>query len=280
MKRTKILPVFLLSFLLLVSQVMVVAAQEVDPPVTENGSNLAGTVQEVVIQTDEATGDATVVVIVLDENGTPQSVSIPMETAVEFGLVTLDEEGNFAVNNEAVGQEIDMDPEETIDEPEPAEGTEHPVGSGLVKFFSDLVGVDYDTVMSYHEDGMGFGTMAQALWMTNKLGGDTDLFAAIVDAKMSGDFSAVTLPDGSTPKNWGQFKSAVMKDGEKSKENLGAVMRDKDNDLENDGLAPEESAAGLKPASKGLGNNDEAKTDKSNNAKDNNGKGKDKGKKK
>ena len=106
----------------------------------------------------------------------------------------------------------------------PAKQEDHPVGSALAQFFTDLLGVDYETIMEYHDEGAGFGTIAQALWMTNALEGDSETFAAIIEAKLNNDFSAIVLPDGSTPKNWGQFRKAVMADRKKSKENLGAIM--------------------------------------------------------
>ena len=43
----------------------------------------------------------------------------------------------------------------------------------------------------------------------------------ILAAKKSGDYSAFTLPDGSTPTNWGQFKKAAMG---KDKKNLGIIV--------------------------------------------------------
>jgi hypothetical protein len=60
--------------------------------------------------------------------------------------------------------------------------------------------VVYDTFMEYHWDGMDFGVVAQALWMNNKVEGDTVVFAALPDAKQSGDYSGVTLPVGSSLK--------------------------------------------------------------------------------
>jgi hypothetical protein len=160
----------------------------------------------------------------------------------------------------------------------PVAQEDHPVGFSLADFFSDLLGVDYETIMEYHDDGAGFGTIAQALWMTHALEGDTTTFAAIVEAKMTNDFSAIVLPDGTTPKNWGQFRKAVMADREKSKENLGAIMSGRA------GL-PEEGGD-----QKGLGNLDKRtgkpedkgqnKPEKPDNGNGNNGKGNGKGKNK
>ncbi len=119
--------------------------------------------------------------------------------------------------------EVEIDPATVIPD-EVEEEKQHPVGSAISDFFSDLLGVNYETVMEYHDEGTGFGVIAQALWMTNALEGDTELFSAILDAKKNKDYSGITLPDGSTPQNWGQFRKAVMKDRDKAKENLGAIM--------------------------------------------------------
>jgi len=156
----------------------------------------------------------------------------------------------------------------------PAKQEDHPVGFSLAEFFTDLLGVDYDTIMEYHNEGAGFGTIAQALWMTNALEGDTDTFAAIIEAKMNNDFSAIVLPDGTTPKNWGQFRKAVMADREKSKENLGAIMSGRveinegEADLKGNGKPAHGSG---KPDDKGQ--NKPEKSEKGNNGKGN-GKGK------
>jgi len=71
--------------------------------------------------------------------------------------------------------------------------------------------------------------IAQAMWMAKGLTNDSDDSEGVVvvdaglilAAKKSGDYSAFTLPDGSTPTNWGQFKKAVMG---KDKKNLGIIV--------------------------------------------------------
>ena len=48
----------------------------------------------------------------------------------------------------------------------------------------------------------------------------------------------VTLPNGEIPKNWGQFKNAVLK-SEKPKKNLGYIMSgraERDEDQEEEGV--------------------------------------------
>ena len=149
----------------------------------------------------------------------------------------------------------------------------HPVGSALSNFFSDLLGVDYQTIMEYHDNGAGFGVIAQALWMTNALGGDSETFAAILEAKQTKDYSAITLPDGSTPQNWGQFRKAVMSDREKSKENLGAIMSGRANNGQGDTTQVETQSNGNAPDKDKSNNGNGPDKDKSNNG---NGPNKDK----
>jgi hypothetical protein len=105
------------------------------------------------------------------------------------------------------------------------EESQHPVGAALSMFFSEIT--DYDTIMAAHENGTGFGLLAQALWLTKKMEGNSDTFLAIVEAKKTKDFSVFVLEDGSTPQNWGQFKKAAL-NGDK-KGNLGVVMSNKGN---------------------------------------------------
>jgi hypothetical protein len=59
--------------------------------------------------------------------------------------------------------------------------------------------------------------------MALALDGDSSVFSAILDAKKSGDYSAVVLPDGSTASNWGQLRKSVFTN-DKNLKNLGAVM--------------------------------------------------------
>jgi hypothetical protein len=88
--------------------------------------------------------------------------------------------------------------------------------------------------MDAHTNGNGFGIIAQALWLTRKLSGDKanlELFTTILEVKKSGDYSSikwsdgspVTMPDGTSPANWGQFRKALMEE----KSNLGIVVSQK-----------------------------------------------------
>jgi hypothetical protein len=123
-------------------------------------------------------------------------------------------------------------PTETGDTTETEEPTEdtapHPVGDALSAFFCGAVGVSYDDIMGFHDDGYGFGVIAQALWAANELGLDP---AAILAAKSSGDYTGIVLPDGSTPTNWGQFRKGLMK------HTLGEIVSGKADPLDETGEA-------------------------------------------
>jgi hypothetical protein len=197
----------------------------------EPAPSFSGTVQTITVETDEV-GVTTVIVELLDEAGEVQSVRISLETALELGLVAPELVETYVVVDAALGTTLTLNPEDVLEVTEEDTDDEslHPVGSALSEFFSSLLGVDYDTLMTYHDDGMGFGTIAQAFWMTKALEGDTATFQLILDAKKSGDYSTVVLPDGSTPSNWGQFRKAVLSDKEKAKNNLGVIRSDKAED--------------------------------------------------
>jgi len=190
---------------------------------------ISGTVTGLACETDTATGITTFLVTVEGADGVSQTLRIDQLTAEDLGLITVDENGSPDCSEEAlaeaIGLEVEIDPASVIPE---EEEPQHPVGSALATFFADII--DYDAIMAAHEDGVGFGVIAQALWLTQKLEGDVEVFLAILTAKETKDFGAFVLEDGSTPKNWGQFRKAIM-DGEKG--NLGIVMSDKDKDNEN-----------------------------------------------
>jgi hypothetical protein len=212
-----------ITLALLVMVTGTVFAEEVTPPLT-------GIVQSVELETDPETSVITAVVVTLvDELGVKQVVRISLKTAIDLGLVDLTQAVVY-IPEEGLEVKIELSDiiEETDDGAE--DSPQHPVAEALSDFFSTLLGVNYGILMTYHEDGVGFGVIAQALWMTKSLEGDTELFQVILDAKKSGDYSLVTLPDGSTPTNWGQFRKAVYGDKEKAKDNLGYIKSGKAED--------------------------------------------------
>lgn len=213
MPKTKFIVSLILALALLSMQVGSVLAA----PSYEDPAPISGTVQSITLETDSA-GVTTVLVTVDDGAGNISTVRLSVDTAVSLNLVTLDEAGNPVVNDASIGTSVTIDPATVITDETMA--AQHPVGSKLSEFFSSLVGVDYETIMSVHEDGVGFGVIAQALWLTSALEGDTELFLTIIEAKQTGDYSAIVLPDGTSPRNWGQFRKALLD----HKENLGQIM--------------------------------------------------------
>ena len=203
MKDYKILVGFLLAVAMLATTVHgVFAASEA----------ITGTVQSVTLETNTDTAVTTVLITLLD-NEVTHTVRINIESAIALGLVTLGVDGNPVINEAILGQLIEV--ESTIiitDEQE----KQHPVGDALATFFSDIVDLDYETIMAVYAEGTGFGVIAQALWLTRKLDGNAEIFLTIIDAKKSRDFSAFVLEDGTIPANWGQFKQAIL-NGKKGK---------------------------------------------------------------
>jgi hypothetical protein len=231
MKRAKILISTIVAIIFLTTQVIAVGAA----PANQEITYITGTIvtDGITLETDFAT----VVVTLTNEEGT-QTVRLSLDEAERLGLIEGDGMGNYAVDETKFGMDVEIDPATVIpDEADDTDGTteepQHPVGSAISDFFSELLGVDYETVMDYHDNGAGFGVIAQALWMTNALDGDSQTFAVIMDAKQTKDYSGITLPDGSTPQNWGQFRKAVMNDREKAKENLGAIMSGRSENAQN-----------------------------------------------
>src|SRR5687768_4100816 len=218
MLKTKFLGSLLLTITILVAQLGTAFAA----PVQQESLPIIGIVQSITLETDINTGITIVLLTVSGENDLSRRVRVSQETAFTLGLLTLNVDGNPIINNMALGKSIEVDSETAIPDDEV---DQHPIGSALVTFFSRITGLHYDQIMAAHNKGTGFGVIAQALWLTMKFKGDSEVFLAILDARQTGDYSAFTLDDGTTPKNWGQLRKAIL-DGSKN-ENLGIVMSDK-----------------------------------------------------
>lgn len=223
MKLMKLVAIFILTLAISLAQTGSALAQE---PVTNKVTVLACGTDGTTILVTYDDGDAT----------TPEvMVEVSLEDAVTLGLIASGVECSTETLANGVGTTIDPAALTPV-EAEP----QHPVGAALSLFFSGIT--DYETIMTAHEGGIGFGVIAQALWLTQNLEGDTATFNAIIEAKQSGDFSAFILDDGSTPQNWGQFRKAVL-DNDK-KDNLGVVKSDKSEDnveKTNNGKGPKNS---------------------------------------
>ena len=213
MKNMKFLVSLTLVFAVLAAQASAVFAAPVA---------IAGTVQSVTLETNTNTAVTTVLLTIV-EKGEPQTVRITLESAITLGIVILGGDGNPVINELILGQPVEVDSTIVITD---KQMDQHPVGSALATFFSDIIDLDYETIMAAHENGTGFGVIAQALWLTRKLDGAADVFVAIIEAKRTKDFSAFVLEDGTIPQNWGQFKKVIL-DGNKG--NPGIAMADRGN---------------------------------------------------
>ena len=210
MFKTKLLTGVLLIMAVLFAQVGGALAS----PAAQETTPITGTVQSIVVEMDEM-GETTVLVMVQDDMGGTQTFRISLDTAVTLRLVTVNPDtGEVLADETKVGQPVEIDPTTVIVEEE--EGPVHPIAAILGSFF----GVEPGIVAAYHEDGFGFGVIAQAMWMAQGLTGDMTTAGLILEAKETGDYSAFVLADGSTPANWGQFKKAVLE----KKNNLGQIV--------------------------------------------------------
>ena len=211
MFNTKLLVSIMLASAVLFAQFGLAAAA----PATQDSTLIIVTIQSITTETD-TNGVTTVLVTLLDGLGATQTVRLSADTATSLGLVTLDPVTSEPIVNETqIGQPVQIDlvtviPDETPEEPA------HPIAMLLAAFF----GEDASVVNDYHQDGFGFGVIAQAMWISKNLNEDPSLTGLILDAKESGDYSEFILPDGSTPTNWGQFKKAVLE----KKNNLGVIV--------------------------------------------------------
>jgi len=217
MNKTNLLISLVLAMSILgfpVGRVFAAPALQHSPPIT-------GTVQRITLETEPTTGITIVIVEVAGKGQALQIVRISQKTAEDLELVAvvLDGDGKPVINNLALGQPIEIDPATVLPN---TEEKRHPVGDALTTFFSDIAGLDYNTIMTVHEEGAGFGVIAQALWLTTKLGGNSTTFQGILEAKKSNDYSTFTLADGTVPKNWGELRKAIL-DGDK-KNGLGLIM--------------------------------------------------------
>ena len=252
MSKTKLLTGILLVLAVLFAQVGTAFAAPEGQETT-----ITGTIVSVVPETDTNGVTNTVLVTYKDAGLVEHTVRISLETAASLGLVTVDTTvtPNVVTVAAQTDDPVTIESGTIIPNEEPTDEFIHPIAALLANFFE----VEPSVVQGYHDDGYGFGVIAQAMWMAKSLDiGDMTNAGLILEAKKTGDYSAFTLPGGSTPTNWGQFKKAVMG---KDKKNLGVIVS---------GHADSEETETLKNNGHGNSNG---------NGKDNNpgkGKGKDK----
>jgi hypothetical protein len=252
MSRMRLILSIFLTIIILTMQVGDVLAA----PASQDAPPIIGTVQGITLESDPTTGVTTVVVEVLVSNQTLQQVRLSQETATALGLVLLDGDGNPVINKLALVKTVKIDPTSVI---QAKQEHQHPIGNALATFFSNIEGINYETIMSVHDSGVGFGVIAQALWLTSELGGDSQLFQDLLYAKQHNDYSAFSdfTQDGTTPNNWGQLRKALLL----THKSVGDVMANHNNNG-NQGNG-----------NNGNGNNKDNQKDKSNNGNGNSNNG-------
>ncbi len=235
--------IIILTLLPLSSVLAAPSQQEPTPPPPEVTDPIVGTVTLIEVQGDPELGNVVVLVTLTDADGVTQTiVELTLEAATSLGLVITNPDGTVVGNEALIGTVITIDPTLVIPE------VTHKVANAIADFFATLFATDAATIMAYHEEGMGFGVIAQAGFMAYALEGDGAMMEAILLAKQSGDFSTLVLPDGTVVDNWGALRKAVLTN-DKSLKNLGAIMSGRVNDTPKDHGKPDtEKGKPEKPA--------------------------------
>jgi hypothetical protein len=251
MFNKKLLASLMLVLAVLMAQVGSVAAapraQDTTPP----------ELTKIETETD-ANGVTTVLVTLLLADQTEETVRISYDYAVSLGLI--DSETQQPVPVEELPEGVTIDPNEVIVDEEPAtEEDVHPIAWLLAEFFD----ADPGDINDYHQDGFGFGVIAQALWMSQNLtktedeAGDASLAEDILLAKQNKDFQ--TFFDeheeyldqvDSVPTNWGQFKKALLE----KKNNLGVIVSGQEDQDESVTPLTEQDHGNNQEKDKGQGN--------------------------
>lgn len=246
MQKSKLLTGVLLVLAVLFAQVGTVFAA----PAAQDTTWFTGTVASVGTETD-ASGVTTVLVTLVDSAGQTHDFRLIPEYAATLGLVTLSTDANGAqvvtpIVLTTTPLSVTIDPAMVIQNVN-AEEDVHPIAAILASFFE----VDAGEVNDLHEEGFGFGLIAQAMWMAKNYEQETVTAGVILRAKRDQDYSAITLSDGSHPKNWGQLRKALLD----KKNNLGVIVS---GHAANDGTDPavqSNNGHGKDKDNKGKGNN-------------------------
>lgn len=254
--KTKFFATLLVVLAVLFGQVGGVLAA----PVAQETTEIIGTVTG--IETQTVDGVTTVLVTVKDELGVSQTYRLSVEDADGLDLVTVDTTTNtVTVDSSKVNQPITIDTTlydaVLVDEEEVDEEPFNPVAGWMADFF-DITNAEVNLM---HENGFGFGVIAQALWISTDVDGntDTELATDILTLKQEKNFDEFFAKyptlldefDGDAPSNWGQFKK-VLKE---NKQNLGQIVSNHAN-TDDDATTTQEK-----------GNGKDKKNDKGNNGK-------------
>ncbi len=227
MFKTKLLASTLLIAAVLFAQVGVAAAAPAQD--TSFDANI-----QTIVPEKDASGTITVVVTYTDSQGVTQTVRLTEEAATNLGLLTLDPNTGLPVvdtntglpvaDDSKIGTTVTINPTDVAPDQPTVEEPVNPISALLGSFFD----VDGSAVDQLHQDGFGFGLIAQALWMSKSITqgetGDAELASCILDAKKNGTYNeCFDFGDDPVPTNWGQFK----KEFSEKKNNLGVIVSGK-----------------------------------------------------
>lgn len=238
---------FLISLILAVSILIIQTGGVFAASALQTSPVLQGTIQSITLETYSTTGITVVIVTLMESDQIFQTIRVDEKSAKDLGLVVFDGDGKLIINESALGQSVEIKPEMILPD---HEEDRHPVGNALATYFSNIAGLDYDTIMLAHNDGNGFGVITQALWLTTKLDGNVEVFQALLLAKENGDYKDFIFEDGTVPQNWAELRKGLF-DGKKL-ENLGNVMSNKNHE---NGNTPEKNKEKNKDKEKNNGDN-------------------------
>jgi len=220
MNKLKLILTLALTFVVLFAQAGHAAAAPLAQTAT---TSITGTVTVIALETDSNGVTTAVLVTLVDDQNVTQTVRISVETANTLQL--LDSAGEPVPVN---GQIVTIDSTLVIPDTTTTEEPVNPISALLAGFFDENASV----IDGYHNDGFGFGVIAQALWMSRNLtgtedvAGDASLAEEILKAKQDKDFESFfenhpeIIIDGAVPTNWGQFRKVVLD----KKNNLGVIV--------------------------------------------------------
>lgn len=229
-------------------------------PGLQNPTPVTGILQSITLESDTITGVTVINIDLVDSDQASQNVRVSLETAIAQGFVVLNGDGTPIINNAALGKYVEINSSYIMPT---RQENQNPVGNALATFFSKVDGLDYETIMATHAQGIGFGVIAQALWLTTKLEGDVEIFEALIDARESGDFSAFVMEDGSTPANWSQLRKAILSKDKQN--NVGVVISNTDTSENGSGNGQGNHGSGSENGNGNGNNNDNNKKDKDKN---------------
>jgi hypothetical protein len=122
--------------MMLVLSIMIVQTGGVFAVSALQTPSLTGAVQSITLETYSATGMTVVIVTVMDSNEVIHTVRLDEKTAMDLGVVLFDSDGKLIINESALGQPVEINPEMIL----PDSGEDgHSFGSALAILFQRLL---------------------------------------------------------------------------------------------------------------------------------------------